>query len=156
MKINVHAAVLALCLSSSLFAAEECPVSKISLARGLASETLSLAETITESDTKIDIICLKLGRVTAIWRRTQGQLAGSPTAPVPPISWKTRAEEVEGFCGMGNNASLPRGLVHPEFLLSNQKGFKDYMLARVSEMTQWIQVNQDPENFHCPTPVKIN
>lgn len=137
------------------FAAEECPVSKISLARGLTCESLQLVGQITERDSKIDAICLKLGRVSAILRRTQGQLPGHEQTPVPPKDWKQRAIEIEGFCGVGPDATLPRGLTHGEYVTRAGNGFKHYLKARLVEQNRFIDDNQDPQEAQCPKPAEL-
>ena len=138
-------------IASSVFAAEECPVSKISLARGLAREVYELTGKATEKDSLIDAICLKLGRVSAILRRTQGQLPDHETTPIPPVEFKHRASEIEGFCGVGSDTTLPRGLVNYEYLVGD---FRAYAKARVDEQTKWIEANQDPKESNCPEPAK--
>ena len=145
-------AVLVLALSSPLFAAEDCPVSKISLARGLACEVYRLADQAAEKDTKIDQICLKLGRVSAIMRRTQGQLPDLKDAPIPPVEYKQRAIEIEGFCGVGIDTTLPRGLLNPDFITGT--GLKSYMSQRLEEMSQWITDNKDIKG--CPAPAELS
>ena len=143
-------------MTGSLSAAEDCPVSKISLARGLACEAYRLAKQATVDDSKIDAICLKLGRTSAIFRRTQGQLPSRPTAPIPPTSWKQRAIEIEGFCGVGADKNLPRGLVNIDYVMAETEGFQDYLKARVQENSKWISENTDPEAIGCPAPTPLS
>lgn len=141
--------------SPTVKAAEDCPVSKISLARGLACEVYQLALKYEEKNSQIDAICLKLGRVSAILRRTQGQLKEHPTAPIPPVEWKQRAIEMEGFCGVGNDTTLPRGLTHPEYLTQEPNGLKEYMKGRLAEQNRFIAENKDPEGLNCPAPTAL-
>lgn len=139
-------------VSFAAYAAEECPVSKISLARGLACEALELSQKATASDSKIDAICLKLGRTSAILRRTQGQLPGHETTPVPPVEFKQRAIEIEGFCGVGSDTTLPRGLNDPDY---DAVAFQEYLRERVTEQTRFIDENQDPAEANCPAPAPL-
>ena len=150
MKNKLQILTLGLWITGMLLAAEECPVNKISLARGLALEVYQIVDQPAENDTRIDAICLKLGRVSAILRRTQGQLPNHPNTPIPPVEWKERAFEIEGFCGVGSNTTLPRGLTHSEYLTGN---FKEYVKSRIDEQTTWMKANSDPQESHCPPTI---
>lgn len=145
----MKAVFLGLLASQIVLAAEECPVNKISLARGLSVEVYQIVMKPIEGDTRMDAICLKLGRVSAILRRTQGQLPSHPNTPIPPKEFKKRAHEIEGFCGVGEDDFLPRGLTSPEYLT---QGFRTYILERINEQTAFIQQNQDPKESNCPPP----
>lgn len=140
-------------VSTSAFSAEQCPVNKISLARGLSCEVLQLLNRYSKEEPTLDAICLKLGRVSAILRRTQGQLPAFPESPIPPKSFKERAIEIEGFCGVGPNTVLPRGIKNPDYLVQDQGGFKQYMNDRLREEKKFIQANQDVQG--CEIPAKF-
>jgi hypothetical protein len=129
-------------------------VNKISLARGLACEALQLAAKSTAEDSKVDAICLKLGRTSAILRRTQGQLPGHTATPVPPTEWKQRAIEIEGFCGVGSDTTVPRGLLNPDYVQAVD-GLRAYLQARVAEESTWISEQRDPAASQCPAPTEL-
>lgn len=153
-KINYKYILLAF-ISQRVFAAETCPVDKTSLARQTTCEAYKSLKQATEEDTKVDAACLKLGRTSAIFRRTQGEplIAG---APLVPAEWKTRAEEIEGFCGVGTNATLPRGLLNVDFVM-NENGMKQFLRDRIQETSAWIEENKErePQGVGCKAPAAL-
>ncbi len=155
MKFKNNIFLVSILFAQAANGAEECPVNKISQALGLECESYELIKKMSaaNADNQIDAICLKLGRVSAILRRTQGQLAGRPETPIPPSIWKQRAIEIEGFCGGGASTTLPRGLTNKDYIV-REDGFNIYRRDQIQESFKWILKNKDPQG--CPTPVTLS
>jgi hypothetical protein len=127
------------------FSAEQCPVEKISLARMTTCEALTSLKSARVDDLQLDSACLKLGRTTAILLRTAGEpiVEGAPKIDPEKYKWKeVKAPEIEGFCGVGKNTTLTRGMKNPDYVLSDD-GIKKYLRDLVGEMNSFIAENKD-------------
>lgn len=79
--------------SSSLFAEEVDPVAKVKLAIGEADQVLNLVDKASDDDPLLDMMCLRLGRFSAILRRIRNSV------PVPPEDTRKHYVHYEHFCG---------------------------------------------------------
>jgi hypothetical protein len=115
-------------ITTNAFATEADPVAKAKLAIGEANLVLQLIDQRTDDDPKLDMMCLRLGRFSAILKRIRG------STPLPPAAVTEKYIHYEAYCGWGSSNVLPRGATHPgavtrlrENLIADSAGLQRYV-----------------------------
>ena len=131
MKSKLGVVLILTVLAANAFAEEVDPVAKARFAVREAQLVVGLIDKQTKEDLKFDMMCLRLGRFSAILKRIRG------SKPLPPTAVTEKFAHYESFCGWGATELLPRGATHPEVVVR----LRENLLIDAAGLQQYIDAN---------------
>lgn len=148
-QLTQAAGLAALVSSSFVHAAETEPVMRAGFAVQEARLVLALIKESTEQDRKIDKMCMRLGRLSAIYRRIRGSV------PPPPEETLAKFVHYESFCGWGESSLIPRGAEHPEAMVPLEQN----LLIDTLSLENYIRENSKnsirAQNHTCEEQIQL-